>query len=482
MLNNIDRELLLTNKDLDYTSKDNQYLGGFFGSDSTDYVELYIYDVNDNLLETAIVDPEDYYLTTEKGGVKLNTGTILRKLGYDRGKFKVTYNFFRKLGGSYETVLVNDEGQVYDGDFHIVGNKIFSGPVSNPGEELFVKEYKYLTHEISPSRTEVRIIPQNIRDEKYVRDFFKLAARTRKVRSDGSGDSFIQFVGQNPLSKKIEFVNNTSVFEDQMVGGSIRIPNVFVSDIIVPPTPLTGDDIGTKSFEVINEQDIFQASFFLEDILSGTEKQNNLGVFGDKKFAIIYQAFKSITDADNISEIQVGSETILPDNGVNFVGNGRTLNDIRNLSDRKFNPIYLDWGNSDSGGAVIDFASNSFLRADVAVTYTWDITGYDQDGDNFNRLQPKFDFQRNDIGGNIEIVDVDDESYASVSSSNPLRGSVTITPSSEQQDEDRTERQGGKIRIKLWGKGLHFGIRLTIDENIGNDSSTLHLPAIVETH
>ena len=77
---------------------------------------------------------------------------------------------------------------------------------------------------------------------------------------------------------------------------------------------------------------------------------------------------------------------------------------------------------------------------------------------------------------------MDDESYASVSSSNPLRGSVTITPSSEQQDEDRTERQGGKIRIKLWGKGLHFGIRLTIDENIGNDSSTLHLPAIVETH
>ena len=143
-----------------------------FGNNSEDYVEVMIYDTNDNLLETSVADSEDYYYDSEKGGVKLKTGTILRKLGYDRGRFKVTYNFLRKLAGSYQTVVTDENGNIFNGDVDV--NEI--------DKTLFIKEDKYITHQISPSRTEIRLVTQNIRDEKYIRDFYRLAAKTKKLQ------------------------------------------------------------------------------------------------------------------------------------------------------------------------------------------------------------------------------------------------------------------------------------------------------------
>ena len=92
-----DKELLITNKPFVYDAVENIYFGGYFGNDSNDYIEVLIHDINDNLLETSIVDSEDYNYDNIKGGIKLKTGTILRKLGYDRGRFKVIYNFLRNI-------------------------------------------------------------------------------------------------------------------------------------------------------------------------------------------------------------------------------------------------------------------------------------------------------------------------------------------------------------------------------------------------
>ena len=129
-----------------------------------------IYDTNDNLLETSVADSEDYYYDSEKDGVKLKTGTILRKLGYDRGRFKVTYNFLRKLAGSYQTVVTDQGGNIFNGDVDV--NEI--------DNTLFIKEDKYITHQISPSRNEIRLVTQNIRDEKYIRDFYRLKLKTKR--------------------------------------------------------------------------------------------------------------------------------------------------------------------------------------------------------------------------------------------------------------------------------------------------------------
>ena len=163
-LNEIDREILIGNEPFNYNSIENTYFGGYFGNNSEDYVEVMIYDTNDNLLETSVADSEDYYYDSEKGGVKLKTGTILRKLGYDRGRFKVTYNFLRKIAGSYQTVVTDQGGNIFNGDVDV--NEI--------DKTLFIKEDKYITHQISPSRNEIRLVTQNIRDEKYIRDFYRL--------------------------------------------------------------------------------------------------------------------------------------------------------------------------------------------------------------------------------------------------------------------------------------------------------------------
>ena len=87
-------------------------------TNSDDIVEVLIHDENQNFLERGVVDVEDVIFSSD--GVRLKTGVILRKFGYDRGRYVVKYNFLRNLAGSDETVLVNDNGDVYDGDFHVM--------------------------------------------------------------------------------------------------------------------------------------------------------------------------------------------------------------------------------------------------------------------------------------------------------------------------------------------------------------------------
>jgi len=65
-----------------------------FGNDS-DFVELHVYDPNDNYLTSAIID--DYKVDDQ---VKLKPGNDLRELGFTEGKYKVIYNFFRRKGPS----------------------------------------------------------------------------------------------------------------------------------------------------------------------------------------------------------------------------------------------------------------------------------------------------------------------------------------------------------------------------------------------
>ena len=105
-LNEKDKELTITGKNINLSDPKNAYMGGEFLTNPKDYIEVLIYDVNENFLESAIVGSDDYIYNA--GEVKLKTGTILRRLGYDRGRYVVKYNFFRKLAGSYENILVDE--------------------------------------------------------------------------------------------------------------------------------------------------------------------------------------------------------------------------------------------------------------------------------------------------------------------------------------------------------------------------------------
>ena len=469
-----DKELLITNRPFVYDAVENIYFGGYFGNDSNDYIEVLIHDINDNLLETSIVDSEDYNYDNIKGGIKLKTGTILRKLGYDRGRFKVIYNFLRKVAGSYETVVTDQDGNIFNGEVD----------VNQLDKTLFLKENKYLVHQISPSRTELRLVTQNIRDESYVRDFYNLAARNKKVKSDGTNGSQIEFVGTSEdksSSTQLRFVPvqglNEGVFEQSMVGGTISIPNFFLTDRIFPPAIPTANDVRLGTTEVINE-DIFQASFFL-DPEAGVKafKNNNRGEEGDTNFAPAYARFKDVSDGVGLTgetvtiplvgTITVGSE------GVDFEGDGRTLNDVRNLSDSEFNVVYLK---RNDPTPEIDIVSNSFIRADTTVEYKWTVTGFDKYSGGFKRIQPRPDGA--DEGGDFRIVNLGD-GYATRTVGSAFQAIQTIQGGNATSD---TNRDGARLRLQLFSKDCHYGIKLEINDNTANDSSTLHLPAIIETH
>ena len=458
-LNEKDREILIGNEPFNYNSVENTYFGGYFGNDSEDYVEVMIYDTNDNLLETSVADSEDYYYDSEKGGVKLKTGTILRKLGYDRGRFKVTYNFLRKLAGSYQTVVTDQSGNIFNGDVDV--NQI--------DKTLFIKEDKYITHQISPSRNEIRLVTQNIRDEKYIRDFYRLAARNKKVTADASSFSNVEFVGtaeEKSTSTEIRFIppagfGDSGQFEQSMVGGTISIPNFFLVDRIFPPVIPTADDVGLGTTEVVGS-DIFQASFFLDENAGVKEfKKNSSSKFGDTNFAPAYEVFK---DLDYENEIVTAD-------GVDFEG-AKLTNNVRNLSDSKFNCVYLK---RNDPNPVIDIVSNSFLRADTTTVYTWEVTGFDKDGNDFNRIQPRPDGA--DEGGDFRIITPSDE-YATRSSQSPFIATQTING----ETANGNTRNGARLRLEFFSKDCHIGIKLKIRDNTANDESTIHLPAIIETH
>ena len=79
-LSESDAEVLISNEKIEYGSDKDAYLGPPFGT-SDDYIEVLIYDTQNNLLETGVVERTDYLYDEEEGGIRIKTGTILRKWG-----------------------------------------------------------------------------------------------------------------------------------------------------------------------------------------------------------------------------------------------------------------------------------------------------------------------------------------------------------------------------------------------------------------
>ena len=250
----------LNQKDTEILFK-NQTVNLDFGSSKDDYVEVFLYDTNDNLLETNIVEESDYRIDSD--GVKLKTGTILRKMGFDRGRYRVKYNFLRKTAGSYETVLVDGDNKIYNGPFHVMDNgNIMKGAEHTDGaERLLLKENKYLVQEISPTRNEVRIISQNIDDEKYKNDLFFSGKQRRKERVDLN----LRFINRNSTTDESELEKSvvlraSSNVPQSYLGGLIYLNNAFIEEKIFAEPPL--DPSITPEEEVVGD---IQARWIFSD-------------------------------------------------------------------------------------------------------------------------------------------------------------------------------------------------------------------------
>ena len=248
-LNQKDSEILQTGKNIDFLSPEYAYFNGEFGNDPNDFVEALVHDEQENFLESSVVDKDDY--TIEALNVKLKTGNILRKMGYDRGRYVVKYNFLRTIAGSNETLLVDENNIIYKGEFTLNDDGTIVG---QNGENLFVKENKYVIQEISPSRTEIRLITQNITDKKYISDFFNLQ-RNKKIISSRSLelDTVEFYINEGLLPEKKQYsyaIKLPITATSNMVGGYIYLNDSYVADLTSYKEPSFDEELE----DLYNEQ------------------------------------------------------------------------------------------------------------------------------------------------------------------------------------------------------------------------------------
>ena len=503
-----DSQLLVSNDTIQHGTESDNYLGPPFGNSSDDYIEVLIYDTQDNLLESGVVESTDYFYDEEEGGIKIKTGTVLRKMGYDRGRFKVLYNFLRKVAGSYETVVTDTNGNVISGE--IDENEI--------GSSLFLKENKYIVHQISDTRRELRLVTQNIRDENYLRRFYKLSSKETKYQADETPISNIEFVGtaeDKSTSKEIKFVGvsgmgNEGTFDQSMKGGKIIIPNFFVIGKLPSRVPAVNDDF-SNDFEIINGTEMV-CSFRTVGVQNGTRQKNSLNQDGDLSHGVYHQYFEGLGINDIIVNPMTGAP-ITSEYGKNNTKNSQEAFNLginlvhlhgsaeRLVSDKSNSGFSSQIQNifevqetffprmhvSKAGDRVtIDLESTSIFETDSTVEYEWTIFGWDKDGPNWyqsQKLSRKFTPDGTPISSNadifIESVPGDSRYAEEATDGAGMVAKKIISPN----DVDRAgyaegTRPGCRLRFSCFSGKTYVGVQLKIKDNTRNQSRSTALPNI----
>ena len=89
----------------------------------------------------------------------------MRRNGYFSGDYELEINFLREVAGSNDSVLLNENNEIYTGDFDVaLDGRIFERGTTPP-RELREVDYKFYIHEISNGRKEVRLATLPIKDK-----------------------------------------------------------------------------------------------------------------------------------------------------------------------------------------------------------------------------------------------------------------------------------------------------------------------------
>ena len=483
-LNVKDRELVEIKNPVDLSSQKYQYLGGEFLENEDDYIEVLIHDVQENFLESAIVNSEDY-TRDDNGNIRLKTGSILRKLGYDRGRFTIKYNFLRKVAGSYESVLVDNDNNIYDGEYHVLPNgKIRAGSPGSNGINLYLKEYKYYIHEISPSRSEVRLAPQNISEGRYLRDFYNTQRTRETVTSNQTEESQIEFITPSSDvsrddSTLMRFANSNSKFTKNMIGGKLTIPNVFLTGYTeIPVGPPAGGFVDEET------EGNMQARFRLLKNGSFQEISNPLG-FGDPYFRKAIEVFANEGQSPG-PEVYPGN--VNGQNGADYAyhvtpsGGVKMKNIIRlNTGTNLFSPVHFLY-NEDDEGSTITLVSNSILpNLEIPTTYIWEIDGWDLDYVASRTYDSGYSYHQGWVFNRIFPKEGDEGDYSIQTPGVANAASPTGLLPNQASTTDSTD--GSTFQFKLYSKNGRVGVKLTVSQATGigaNSTSTLHLPCIIE--
>ncbi len=244
--------------------KDSYYLAkrvySSFGRDyNDDFVMLYIYSDDTDLLLQNIMIPIEDIRFTDNGLIDINVGKHLRDAGFTQGNYRVVYKFLRRLAGVENQVFVDDNGNIWNGE---VSEKEVNGEIkyytstTNPGideqdqpvaTELFLKDLTYFIDDISPDRTELILeVDENIKNEEYREDFETMGQlieyKSLKVDNQGS----IKFDTKDPYVLEFNIDEKDRGFTQNMVGGEIIIPNLYMA---------TGYEDTTNEDAVVDEID-----------------------------------------------------------------------------------------------------------------------------------------------------------------------------------------------------------------------------------
>lgn len=407
-----DKNILKTNKTIDLTSPEYAYLGGSFGSNDNDYIEVLLYDTNNNFVESSVVDRGDYII--EKESISIQTGTVLRKMGYDRGRYLVKYKFLRKQAGSYETILTNENGELYNGEFNVddLGN------ILDPdGNNLFLKENKYIVHEISPTRQEIRIIAQNINNAEYNDNLMSLSKSSIKKKIDGTFRFHDSRGGiDEDTLKEVKQIKSSVELPKTYEGSLLYLNNTFISEII-PPEPIFADSNPTE--EVLSSD--VKARWIISDISGATLDKGDINYINK-----MWSVFNTLSDDEKT--------------------------ELRNIEQRRINSrntLFTRYRGT-FGGAIPFFNQGSVIKLksvsskpNVSTKYTWKISGRDYRGDKRRTFQ-------NQVFGSTDDVII-------AGSNNPTFF----------QEESST---GSEIEITLATGECRISVQLDIECKIGDNN------------
>ena len=222
------------------------YEDGKWGSKGDrDFVHFQIFDASNNLIQYDNLPLSNFIINSSNDNIEFYPGAHIRNLGFESGTFTIRYNFLRKLAGDESAVLVhtldkNDTkiGDVYtntdniyiteDGVIYAANERDYKDNQSTT-EQLKIEDLKYQIHEISPSRTEIRLRAKQI-NSSYIDDFVNIQTPYTIKETDTQ----IDFLGNSNESLILNITPNDNgfLFSNQMVGGTITIPDVYIVDEI----------------------------------------------------------------------------------------------------------------------------------------------------------------------------------------------------------------------------------------------------------
>ncbi len=424
-------------------------------TNTDDIVEVLIHDENQNFLERGIVDVDDVIYSSD--GIRLKTGVILRKFGYDRGRYVVKYNFLRNLAGSDETVLVDESGNVYDGDFHVMPDgTIMDGESHETSEGIILRllELKYFIQQISGTRREIRILPQEINDIDYIDKFLSLSNGVRRINLKNNSATFKTDAQGNTLagdSLAIEMDTNQSIIP-QMKGGLIYLNNAFIETERKKPTP---EELNTRIEEL--DSDNVQARFI---IISDNGRESWPD---DKSLQKIHNFFAPLPDGTQFTTNGLPDRNI-GNGAIRFVGGSTIANrprtgtqrDIRWLNEDFFDKVnYKPEGGGTENPVIVTLRSISERPQNISFLYEWEFFGVDIQVDNQNSsppITPKIPGTR---GGEIFI---------------PSQPNSLTTSGTDLKE----------LTVHIYGEKIQVGVRLKISSKDGLSNEVLY-PACIET-